>query len=107
MGKPVWWLGVSLVVLFGSGFACFAGKSDRQLQKLYCKIGNDLIKIKKEHSQTQPLVYALLDQFGKYNSVAKVVSSKKGEYKRLLKAELATTETLKKDLSDLTDRRML
>ena len=104
MGKPVWWLGVSLGVLFGSGFVCFASNSDRQLQKLYCKIGNDLIKIKKEHPQTQPLVYALLDQFGKYNSVAKIVSSKKGEYKRLLKAELVTTEILKKDISDLSEK---
>jgi len=55
------------------------------------------MRIKKENPKSQTLVYSVLDQLGKYYSLSKGLVAKKKEYKRLLKAELAQNDSLKKD----------
>jgi len=78
-----------------------SGERTKKLQAMHRQIGNNLIKIKKEHPQSQTLVYSLLDQLGKYYAFSKDLLGKKKEYKQLLNAELSNSEILKKDMGDM------
>jgi len=75
----------------------FAGGGTKKLQMFHRKIGNGLIKIKKIHPDSQSLIYSLLDQMSKYYSFSKEIFAKKDEYKKLLQAELASSDTLQKE----------
>ena len=78
-----------------------AGDVGNQLQSLHREIGNNLIKIKKENPQSQPLVYSVLDQLGKYHSFSKSVITKKNKYKSLFKSERGTSESLRKKVAHM------
>jgi len=88
-------IGLSIVVVFKG----WGGEKTKKLQLFHRQLGNNLIKIKKQHPQSQTLVYSLLDQLGKYYSFSKTLLAKKKEYKRLLKAELTSNEALQKRLN--------
>lgn len=78
-------------------FQSRCGEKTEKMQTLHREIGSNLIKIKKKHPEAQSLVYSLLDQVGKYYAYSMEVLSKKKEYKKLLQAELAMTESLTKE----------
>ena len=77
----------------------WGGEKTKTLQLFHRQLGNNLIKIKKQHPRSQSLVYSLLDQLGKYYAFSKTLLAKKKEYKRLLKAELTSNEALQKSLN--------
>lgn len=93
--------GLLLLIVFQCGY----GNSTLQkLQSMHRRIGTDLLKIKKQYSQAQPVVYALLDQVGEFYSLAKQSVKKKGTYKKELLIERGVSQVLKKELDTFKDK---
>lgn len=90
----------SLCLLFFAPMI-FCQDSEFQLQNLQQKIGNDLLKIKKEFPNSQDLVYSLLDQFSKYNNLSKNAAEKNTEYEKMLCTEKIKSENLMTEVASL------
>lgn len=96
---------VALIILvLGIGSLLDAGEATEKLQTLHREIGNNLLRIKKEVPQTQPIVYSVLDQLGKYHCVSKSVLEKKKRYKRLLNTEKSRSKVLESKLIDMESK---
>lgn len=80
------------------------GESAKSLQVLHREIGSKLVKIKKDHPKTQPVVYSVLDKLGKYHSVSKKILEKKNKYKKLFGEEIRTSENMKEKVTKLESR---
>lgn len=59
----------------------YAKNTQKKISILHKKISKDLLSLKKEHPQTQPQVYALLDQVCKIYQLSKKTINKKKELK--------------------------
>lgn len=76
-----------LAVLIISTQQTIAKKTEIQISKIYNNVSKDLLSLKKEHPQTQPKVYSLLDQVCKMYKLSKNSIGKK----KLLKNKLSTS----------------
>mgnify|MGYP005628644743 CR=1 FL=1 len=74
------------------------GISSEALQALHKKIGGDLMLIRKQHSDMQPVIYGLLDRVGQLYTASKRVLLKKNKYKLLFKNEYLQAVELNKSL---------
>lgn len=70
---------------------------NQQMSSLHREIGSNLIHIKKQHPAVQSVVFAILDQLGKYHAISRKLSKQKKKYKtRCEKAEERCTSLKKK-----------
>lgn len=73
-------------------------KRIEQIQELYKKIGDELISVRKQFAGAQPMVYTVLDQLDKMNSIAKSGLQRKQAIKKALKEKESENIALKKSL---------
>jgi len=74
------------------------GKRAEQLQEFYKKIGEELISVRKQFTESQPKIYLVLDQLDKMYGIAKTGLQRKKEIKRSLKQKEQENLALKRDL---------
>ncbi|MCB9492885.1 MAG: hypothetical protein H6679_01270 [Epsilonproteobacteria bacterium] len=72
-----------------------------QIQQLYKKIGDELLEIRRQHAQTQPRVYTLLDHVDKMHALAKEACLEKKEMKRRVKELEHDNHVLRVELEGL------
>ena len=81
---------------------CFSsavlGISAEALQALHKKIGGDLMLMRKQHSDMQPVIYGLLDRVGQLYTASKKILLKKNKYKLLFKNEHVQAVELNKSI---------
>jgi chromosome segregation ATPase len=100
--RGLWLIGIGGLLVCNSYL--WSGQGDRKLQVLHREIGNKLMRIKKNHPQSQSVVYSILDKLGQYHSVSKHVLKKKRKYKQLLKTESENSKTLQEEVERMEQR---
>ena len=91
------------MLVFSSSFIA-ASKIEQQIQSLHKKISDQLLNIRKEYSQTQPIVYSLLDQVCKMYQLSKNTVEKKKKFKKQLNQKEQEQKSLKAELSEVKNK---
>ncbi|MBD3231997.1 hypothetical protein GF322_05070 [Candidatus Dependentiae bacterium] len=74
----------------------FASK-DNDIQTLHKSISDELLNLRKQYPQTQPIVYSLLDQVCKMYRVSKNALEKKSNLKQIVKNKTIENKLLKSE----------
>lgn len=92
-----------LAIIFGScsEIELMYGKRSQELQEYYKKIGDELISVRKQFTESQPKIYTILDQLDKMHGIAKHIVQRKKEWKRKFKQKERENTLLKKDIEKL------
>lgn len=80
------------------------GALKQKMSSLHREIGSNLIHIKKQHPAVQSVVFAILDQLGKYHAISRELAQQKEIYKVRLDKEKEKCVSLEKKVSTLESK---